>query len=587
MHAEASSEVRPMIIRRLPETIINRIAAGEVIERPSSVVKELVENALDAAAANIEIIFRDGGRTLIRVSDDGSGMSPDDLLLAIERHATSKLPDDDIAHIATLGFRGEALPSIGAVARLGIVSRLRGAPAAYSIAVEAGAPAGLRPASHGDGTTVEVRDLFFAVPARLKFLRSERSETTEALDVVRRLALAHPGVAFAFATAERRLLDLAHGPAGEEQLRARLTELIGRDFLSNALRLSASRGNFALSGYAGLPTYNRPQSNMQFMIVNGRPVRDRLLMGAIRGAFADVLPRGRFPVIALLIDCPSEEVDVNVHPAKSEVRFRDAALLRSLIVGSIRDALGAGSRSTSSAFGEHASDSFSPVGQAQPTMAFDREPSSELYGLAEDPAPAPDPESLAAPLGHARGQLHDTYIVSETADGLVIVDQHAAHERIVYEAMKRQLALSQIPTQALLIPAVIDLDPVSVARLEGEAELLARLGLIVERFGMDAVIIRELPAPLSGGDIAALVRDLADNLENAPASESLDEKINRLLANMACHHSVRAGRRLKLEEMNALLRDMERTLNSGQCNHGRPTHIELKLKDVERLFGRR
>ena len=576
-----------MTIRRLPETTINRIAAGEVIERPSSVVKELVENALDAAAANIEIIFRDGGRTLIRVSDDGSGMSPDDLLLAIERHATSKLPDDDIAHIATLGFRGEALPSIGAVARLGIVSRLRGASAAYSIAVEAGIPAGLRPASHGDGTAVEVRDLFFAVPARLKFLRSERSETTEALDVVRRLALAHPEVAFAFATAERRLLDLAHGPAGEEQLRGRLTELFGRDFLSNALRLSASRGNFALRGYAGLPTYHRPQSNMQFMIVNGRPVRDRLLMGAIRGAYADVLPRGRFPVIALFINCPSEEVDVNVHPAKSEVRFRDAALLRSLIVGTIRDALGAGSRSTSPAFGEHARDSFSPIWQPQQTMAFDREPSSALYGLAEDPAPAPDPDSLVAPLGHARGQLHDTYIVSETADGLVIVDQHAAHERIVYEELKRQLALSQIPTQALLIPAVIDLDPVSVARLEGEAELLARLGLIVERFGMDAVIIRELPAPLSGGNIAALVRDLADNLENAPASESLDEKINRLLANMACHHSVRAGRRLKLEEMNALLRDMERTLNSGQCNHGRPTHIELKLKDVERLFGRK
>jgi DNA mismatch repair protein MutL len=575
-----------MTIRRLPETTINRIAAGEVIERPSSVVKELVENALDAAAANIEIIFRDGGRTLIRVSDDGNGMSPDDLLLAIERHATSKLPDDDIAHIATLGFRGEALPSIGAVARLGIVSRLRGAPGAYSIAVEAGVPAGLRPASHGEGTAVEVRDLFFAVPARLKFLRSERSETTEALDVVRRLALAHPEVAFAFATAERQLLDLAHG-SGEEQLRGRLTQLIGRDFLPNALRLSASRGNFALSGYAGFPTYHRPQSNMQFMIVNGRPVRDRLLMGAIRGAYADVLPRGRFPVIALFIDCPSEEVDVNVHPAKSEVRFRDAALLRSLIVGTIRDALGAGSRSTSPAFGEHARDSFSSLGEPQQTMALDSAPSSALYGLAEDPAPAPDPESLVAPLGHARGQLHDTYIVSETADGLVIVDQHAAHERIVYEEMKRRLASSQIPTQALLIPAVIDLDPVSVARLEGEAELLARLGFIVERFGVDAVIIRELPAPLSGGNIAALVRDLADNLENSPASESLDKKINRLLATMACHHSVRAGRRLKLEEMNALLRDMERTLNSGQCNHGRPTHIELKLKDVERLFGRR
>jgi DNA mismatch repair protein MutL len=576
-----------MRIRRLPEGTINRIAAGEVIERPSSVVKELVENAIDAQATRIEIIFRNGGRTFIRVSDNGTGMSADDLALSIERHATSKLPEDEFLHIGTLGFRGEALPSIGAVARLSIISRPPEATCAYSILVEGGAISSLLPAAFGTGTAVEVRDLFFAVPARLKFLRSERSESADALDVIRRLAIAHPATGFTFTTADRELLDLAGGSGDAGELRQRLGELIGRDFLSNAVPVSAARGSFALSGFAGLPTYSRAQSNMQFMIVNGRPVRDRLLMGAVRGAYADVLPRGRFPVVVLFIQCAAEEVDVNVHPAKSEVRFRDSALLRSLVVNTLRSALSIGSRTTATTFAQRVIPSIEPTLQSQRILPFAAQRPSIIDGFAEDPVSPLEPEPIDEPLGHARGQLHDTYIVSETADGVIIIDQHAAHERIVYEQMKQQLASTRISSQPLLVPAVIDIDPVGAARLESEAEFLASLGFLVEAFGKDAVIIRELPALLSGGSIASLVRDLADVLENAPAGESLEEKSNRLLAAMACHHSVRAGRRLKLEEMNALLRGMEQTLNAGQCNHGRPTHVELKLKDIERLFGRR
>jgi DNA mismatch repair protein MutL len=572
-----------MRIRRLPEGIINRIAAGEVIERPSSVVKELVENAIDAEATHIEVIFRNGGRTFIRVSDNGAGMSADDLVLSIERHATSKLPNGELAHVHTLGFRGEALPSIAAVSRLDMLSRARGSASAHSISVHGGIASGLRPAAFGDGTAVEVRDLFFAVPARLKFLRSERSETADALDVVRRLAIAHPSIVFTFSTADRCLLDLSGGAAGDAGLHLRLSELIGKEFLANAVPFSASRGSFALEGFVGLPTYHRAQSNMQFMIVNGRPVRDRLLTGAIRGAYADVMPRGRFPVIVLFVKCALEDVDVNVHPAKTEVRFRDAALLRSLIVGTLRDALRIAGRAAATTFSERAAETL----QIQRVMAFDAGRPPIVSGFAEDSSPPLEPDTHAAPLGHARGQLHDTYIVSETADGVIIVDQHAAHERIVYEQMKQQRAASGISTQPLLIPAVVDLDPVSAARLEGEAQLLANLGLVVESFGKGAVLVRELPAPLCDANLAGLMRDIADDLDNAPAGESLEQKINRLLATMACHHSVRAGRRLRLEEMNALLRDMERTPNSGQCNHGRPTYVELKLKDIEHLFGRR
>jgi DNA mismatch repair protein MutL len=574
-----------MPIRRLSETTVNRIAAGEVIDRPSSVVKELVENALDAQASRIEIIFRDGGRTLIRVADDGSGIASHELSLAVERHATSKLAGDDLVRITTLGFRGEALPSIASVSRMTIASRARGAKAAYAMSMEGGTLSGMRPAALALGTVVEVRDLFFAVPARLKFLRSERAETSEALDVVRRLAIAHPEVAFSFTTADRQLLDLSAAA-----LRGRLPELVGRDFLPNAVEFSGKRESYAISGLAGLPTFHRAQGNMQFFIVNNRPVRDKLLLGALRGAYADLMTRGRFPVGVLAVDCPPELVDVNVHPSKAEVRFRDPALLRSLIVVTIRDALSSASRATATTLGSITASNLRSAGPLRPSqraMAFESDRPAAVHGFAEDPPPPIMPENAEPPLGLARGQLHETYIVSETVEGIVIIDQHAAHERIVYEQMKQQLANAALSTQPLLIPEVIDLDPVSAARLEAESEFLKGLGLLVEPFGTGAVILREVPAALSGGDYAALIRGVAGDLSEMPADESLEQRVNRVLATMACHHSVRAGRRLKVEEMNALLRDMERTLNAGQCNHGRPTHVELKLKDIERLFQRK
>jgi DNA mismatch repair protein MutL len=579
-----------MRIRRLPEGTINKIAAGEVIERPSSVVKELVENAIDAGAARVEVAFRGGGRTLIRVTDDGCGMTPDELQLAVERHATSKISGDDLVNIAFLGFRGEALPSIGAVSRMAITSRAAGAAEAWSLAVEGGRKGEPRPAALGrPGTVIEVADLFFAVPARLKFLRSERSETAEAADALRRLAIAHPAIAFAFSTEERVVMDLQRGSGEEEDMRARLAALLGEEFTANCVAIGISDDRLRLAGHAGLPTYARAQSNMQFVTVNGRPVRDRLLMSAIRGAYADVLARGRFPVVSLAVACPAEDVDVNVHPAKAEVRFRDPTRLRSLVVKGIRDAIAVAGR-TSTDIAARTVHAFRPPAAPyqQRAMAFEAQRPVATSGFAEDEAPplAPPPPE-PAPLGHARGQLHDTYIVSETADGLMIIDQHAAHERIVYEAMKRQRAEATVETQPLLIPEVVDLDPVAVERLGSEASFLGGLGLVVEPFGPAAAVIREVPAPLSGGSAASLLRDVADELESSPARESLEEKVNRVLATMACHHSVRSGRTLKVEEMNALLRDMERTLNSSHCNHGRPTHVELKLKDIERLFGRR
>jgi len=574
-----------MPIRRLSETTVNRIAAGEVIDRPASVIKELVENALDAQASRIEIIFRDGGRTLIRVADDGTGIESHELSLAVERHATSKLTGDDLVRITSLGFRGEALPSIASVSRMTITSRARGAKAAYAVSLEGGLLSGMRPAALALGTVVEVRDLFFAVPARLKFLRAERAETSEALDVVRRLAIAHPGVAFSFTTADRQLLDLSAA-----SLRERLPELVGMDFLPNAVEFSGKRDSYAVSGLAGLPTFHRAQGNMQFFIVNNRPVRDKLLLGALRGAYADLMTRGRFPVAVLAVDCPPELVDVNVHPSKAEVRFRDPALLRSLIVVTIRDVLSMSSRASATNFGNITASIVRPAGPLTPSqraMAFEAQRPAAVHGFAEDPVAPILPENAQPLLGLARGQLHETYIISETAEGFVIIDQHAAHERIVYEQMKQQLANAALRTQPLLIPEVVDLDPVSAARLEAESEFLKRLGLIVEPFGTGAVILREVPAVLCGGDYAALIRGVAGDLSEMPAGESLEQRVFRVLATMACYHSVRAGRKLKIEEMNALLRDMEKTLNAGQCNHGRPTHVELKLKDIERLFQRR
>jgi DNA mismatch repair protein MutL len=581
-----------MRIRRLPEGIVNRIAAGEVIERPSSIVKELVENAIDAGARRIEAVFRNGGRTLIKVSDDGFGMTGDELSLAVERHATSKLDDDDLILIRTLGFRGEALPSIAAVSRLTIVSRARGTGAGHAIAVDGGARSDVRPASHGEGTTVEVRDIFFAVPARLKFLRSERAETAEAADVIRRLAIAHPHIAFTLINEDRRIIDVGAHDGSEEGIRSRLAELAGADFVASSLLVSGERDRLRLWGLAAVPTYHRAQPNMQFTIVNGRPVRDRLIMGAIRGAYADVLTRGRFPALALFIDCPPDAIDVNVHPTKAEVRFRDPGQVRSLIVGVVRKAIGNAGAGTAGTLNSSLLSALRPAPAAtagQRNMAF--EPRHPMSGLAEEAAPplVPDRDtgSEDTPLGQARGQLHDTYIVAETVDGLVIVDQHAAHERIVYEQLKAQRRGAGIATQPLLIPDVVDLDPVSFARLAAEADFLAGLGLVLEPFGTSAVIVREVPAPLAGGSTAQLVRDVVDDLGSTPPEEGLEERNNRVLATMACHHSVRAGRNLRIAEMDALLRSMERGLNSAQCNHGRPTHVELKLKDIERLFGRK
>jgi DNA mismatch repair protein MutL len=578
-----------MRIRKLPEGIANRIAAGEVIERPASVVKELVENAIDAGARRIDVAFRDGGRTLIRVADNGTGMTGDDLELAVERHATSKLADDDLVDIRSLGFRGEALPSIGAVSRLAIISRARGAADAWSITVEGGRKSMIAPAALGEGTTVEVSDLFFAVPARLKFLRSPRGETAEAADVMRRLALAAPQIAFSFTSEERNLLDL---PSADRK--TRIAQVIGKEAVANAVAIDAGRDNIMISGLAGLPSYDRAQASQQYFFVNGRPVRDKLLAGAIKGAYADLMMRGRHPVLALFLTCAAEFVDVNVHPAKAEVRFRDPGLVRSLIIGTIRDALAREGRRTATSLSGSTVSAFRP--EAASFAASERTQSFSGFapsGFAEAPEPfeAGEPDAPANgehhPLGAARAQLHDNYIVAQTDDGMVIVDQHAAHERLVYERLKAELAGRGISTQPLLIPEVVDLDPAAVERLSGAAELLSRAGLVLEAFGSNAILVREVPAALIDAAAASLIKDIADDLAEMAASASLDERINKVLATAACHHSVRAGRRLRPEEMNALLREMERTPNSGHCNHGRPTYVELKLADIERLFGRK
>ena len=574
---------------------MNRIAAGEVIERPASVVKELVENAVDAGATQIDVAFRGGGKSLIRVSDDGIGMGPEDLALAVERHATSKLSDDDLVDIRFLGFRGEALPSIGAVSRLVITSRPRSGGDAHVIAVEGGTLASPRPAALSRGTQIDVKDLFFATPARLKFLKAERTETAEAADVVRRMALAHPEVGFSFVTEERRLIDVPRAE-GEE---ARIRRIMGPEFMENAVPFELQREGVTVRGFAGLPTFSRNSGAQQFMFVNGRSVRDKLIAGAIRGAYADVLPPGRFPALVLFLACPPQVVDVNVHPAKAEVRFRDGGLVRGLIVSGIREALGR-QRSPDTGLSRQTVSSFRPV---MPQSSFRPAPPPEAYtrpGLSEvqsafamnlPPSAIPVAESEAPlpdyPLGQARAQIHDNYIVAQTKDGFVLVDQHAAHERLVYERLKRERAARGIETQPLLVPEVVDLDPASVERLAGAADLLAQGGLVVEGFGEGAVIVREVPAAIGKADITGILHDVADELSELGVSTTLEERINHVLATMACHHSVRSGRKLRPEEMNALLREMEATPNSGQCNHGRPTFIELKLADIEKLFGRR
>jgi DNA mismatch repair protein MutL len=606
-----------MPIRRLDPVVIDRIAAGEVIERPSAVVKELVENALDAGARRIDVVIESGGRRLIRVVDDGSGMPRDDLGLAVERHATSKLPTGDLCQIATLGFRGEALPSIGSVAVLDIFSRAVGSPHGFSIRVDHGKKHALAPCGLPQGTKVEVRDLFAATPARLKFLRSDRAEARACADTVQRLAMANKEVRFTFAGTETAGFDYFARAEGDDALLARLADVVGEEFRANALRVDAAREGIALEGYAGLPTWHQANAQAQYLFVNGRPVRDKLLSGAVRAAYMDYVPQGRHPALILFVGCDPREVDVNVHPAKAEVRFRNSGLVRGLLIGALKQSLQAALHRATPATGASARhflarrpslQSVAPAYRA-PSAAGDWRQSPAYLGFAEGAAQgcgelglvgetlsadtrahaqSPAPEDIESPLGAARAQIHDTYIVAQTRDGIVIVDQHAAHERLVYERLKEARAGKNVARQALLIPAIVELEQTDVERIEDAGPLLAEFGLVVEPFGPGAVAVHEIPALLKHGDAAALVRDLAVALrEDDRASAPLEKRLDHVLATMACHHSVRSGRRLGGDEMNALLREMERTPGCGQCNHGRPTYVELKLADVEKLFGRR
>ncbi len=583
-----------MAIRLLPPVLVNRIAAGEVIERPAAAVKELVENAIDAGASRIDVTLREGGQRLIAVADNGGGMTAKELVLAVERHCTSKLPEDDLLRIASLGFRGEALPSIGAVSRMQITSRPPNAETAWEIAVEAGRKSAPVPAAHPPGTRVEVRDLFFATPARLKFLKTPRTERDLAVDSVRRLAMAYPGISFTvIGDEERVLLRLAAAGDTEPAIarRTRLAALLGRDFAENSVEIDAERGGFRLTGLIGLPTLNRAAPRDQYLVVNGRPVRDKLLVGAVRGAYQDVLARDRHPMVALFVDGPPEEIDVNVHPAKAEVRFRDAALVRGLIVGALRNALAAAGHRASSTVAAGAVAAFRPgiPGPSTPRFAFPL--SAPSLALAESAnnflRPTEEVAATETPLGAARAQLHRTYILAETPTGIVLVDQHAAHERLVYEGMKEALAAQGVARQALLLPEIVELNETGAARLAARAAELAEFGLVLEPFGPGAVVVREVPALLPGLDVGALVRDLADELAEWGDTLALKERIETVCGTLACHTSVRAGRQLSPPEMDALLRQMEATPNSGQCNHGRPTYIALDLADIERLFGRR
>lgn len=585
-------------IRQLDESAINRIAAGEVVERPASAVKELVENAIDAQAQRISIDIADGGKTLIRVTDDGVGIAADELPLALSRHATSKIDGSDLLNIHTFGFRGEALPSLGAVGRLGVTSRTRDGDA-HVIEIAGGIERPVRPAALSKGTVVELRDLFFATPARLKFLRTDRAEMQAITDTVRRLAMAEPYIRFELSDETKTILRLeAQTGTPVEALRGRLSDIIGRDFTENAFQVEAEREGLHLSGFAGLPTFSRGAAIAQYIFVNGRPVRDKLLTGALRAAYADVLSRDRHPVAALFIDCDPELVDVNVHPAKSEVRFRDPGVARGLIVSGLRHALAeAGHRASTTVAG-------STLGAIRPEPAtprvyqMDRPTPRSTPGFAETarafsapvhpatPEPEAAPDTPDLPLGVPRAQVHENYIIAQTADGIVIVDQHAAHERLVYETLKTQMAASGIVTQALLLPCIVELNATEVALLLEAMDALAEYGLVIEAFGGTAVAIREIPAILGDINPEALLRDVLDELSDQGASTQVQSRIEAILSRVSCHGSIRSGRRMRPEEMHALLREMEATPLSGQCNHGRPTYVELKLADIEKLFGR-
>ncbi|THD83646.1 DNA mismatch repair endonuclease MutL [Aliigemmobacter aestuarii] len=610
-----STNGRP-VIRQLDEAAINRIAAGEVVERPASAVKELVENALDAGARRITVDYADGGKTLIRVTDDGCGMTGDDLPLALARHATSKIDGSDLLNIRSFGFRGEALPSLGAVGRLSITSRVAGGEG-ISLSVEGGRMGPVRPAALTGGTVVELRDLFYATPARLKFMRTDRAEAQAIAEVVRRLAMAEPNVGFTLRDVsgggEGRVVFRADPESGDffDALHGRLAQVLGADFAENAVPVDADREGLRLTGYAALPTYSRGSAVAQFLFVNGRPVLDRMLFGALRAAYMDVLSRDRHPAAVLNLTCDPERVDVNVHPAKSEVRFREPALARGLIVTAIRAALmGAGHRASTTVgaetLGAFRAEPLAPVAAppriyqmdraSQPALArsfrFQAPEAGTAPGFAEAPSarvePAPtEPAPEGRPLGAARAQVHENYIIAQTEGGIVIVDQHAAHERLVYERLKAQRAEGRVPAQALLIPDIVQLSDLDAARLLELADDLADLGLVIEPFGAGAVAVRETPAILGQVDAAGLLRDILDDLADLGRSDRLRGRIDAVLSRMACHGSVRSGRQMRAEEMNALLREMEATPLSGQCNHGRPTYVELKLADIERLFGRR
>jgi DNA mismatch repair protein MutL len=605
-----------MPIKLLPETLINQIAAGEVIERPASAVKELVENAIDAGATRIEIATAGGGKGLIRVIDNGGGMAPADLELAVRRHCTSKL-ERGLDDIRTLGFRGEALPSIGSVAKLSITSRTKDAANGSEISVTGGRASELRPKAANTGTVVEVRDLFFATPARLKFLKTEKAEAGAITEIVRRMAIAFPHVRFVISGTDRSMLEFA--ATGDDRL-ARIAQVIGKEFEENAIAIDAEREGIRLTGFAGLPVFNRGNSAHQFAYVNGRPVSDKLITSALRGAYAETVPSGRHPVAVLDLALDPALVDVNVHPAKSDVRFRDPGLVRGLIVGAIRQALAAdGDRSSTTAasammaafapgFRPAPRRDWTPSASPSRPFAFSaaRQPAfaeaaQSIFGDVVQPSarsaemqpsarteqqatPAEDAQSF--PLGAARTQVHENYIIAQTDDGMVIVDQHAAHERLVFEDMRRALRDRDIPAQALLIPEIADLPEEDCDRLMAHADELRKLGLAYERFGPGAILIRETPSMLGEVDAIGMIKELADEIAEWDTSATLNSRLEHVAATMACHGSVRSGRRLRVEEMNALLRQMEATPGSGQCNHGRPTYIRLKLSDIERLFGR-
>jgi DNA mismatch repair protein MutL len=588
-----------MPVRQLSQVEINRIAAGEVIERPASAIKELVENAIDAGASSIEVIAQNRGLSFLRVSDDGCGMDEADLSLCVERHATSKLPAAGLLNIRTLGFRGEALPSLGSVGHLRIVTKALGAPHGLEISVENGKRSEIQPAPARKGTVAEIRDLFAATPARLKFMKSERAENAAIADVVKRLALASPHIAFSLTLGERASLSLSRAdPDDENAIRQRLARIMGREFAEDAEPVRLEREGVAISGFAGRPTLNRPDASLQYLFVNGRPVQDRLLISGVRGAYLDLVPRGRHPLAALFLTVPAEMVDVNVHPAKAEVRFRDASLIRSFTISALMESLRRAGALTTSSLGAR----LPQLGQAPPANTQYRAPLRPAAqapgerltnGFAEEAQPfdrgtgsdAPQ-ERADEPLGVARAQLHKAFIIAETADGAVIVDQHAAHERIVYEKLKAALAGGRIARQLLLIPEVVEMTEEDAGLLLEYSDKLGESGLVLESFGPSAVIVRETPALLGHCDLQSLVHDLAHELA-ASAQNGVEARLHAICATMACHGSVRAGRAMRLDEMNALLREMETTPNAAQCNHGRPTFVELSRADLERLFERR